>query len=379
MKLILNNASTFKGGAEQVALSFISECRKFPEHEYHVVVCENLATQIDQQEYPGNFTFHILDKRPAASWINFYKKMLWYQRLASEVDPDCIVSTGGHGYWTPKRIPVVAGFNMAHFVYPESPYFKIISAKRRIWWRVRSYLEFYLSGRTDALFVQTDDVKERLLSRLKGCKVYTISNTVHPAFTTEGGNGEECFLGVRDRRSRLLTVSAYYPHKNLDVIPAVLDHLQDQGRDDFVFVVTLRDEDYQRLFAEKYHERILNVGPVPISRAPGLYRECDFMFLPTLLECFSASYAEAMAMNKPIITSDMDFAHTVCKDAALYFDPLDPIQIAETIIRLKESPEQQAVLVSSGAERLKTFGDSYRRAKQILQICGEAVMQNKTI
>ncbi len=45
--------------------------------------------------------------------------------------------------------------------------------------------------------------------------------------------------------------------------------------------------------------------------------------MPTLLECFSASYLEAMYMKKIIFTSDLPFAHTVCKDAAFYFAPHD--------------------------------------------------------
>ena len=47
---------------------------------------------------------------------------------------------------------------------------------------------------------------------------------------------------------------------------------------------------------------LLAVGGVDIRECPSLYEQCDFMFLPTLLECFSASYAEAMKMRRPILT-----------------------------------------------------------------------------
>jgi glycosyltransferase involved in cell wall biosynthesis len=97
------------------------------------------------------------------------------------------------------------------------------------------------------------------------------------------------------------------------------------------------------------------------------------MFLPTLLECFSASYAEAMAMKTPILTSDMGFAHTVCQDAALFFNPLNPNEIADKIISLADSPELQKELVKHGTERLQDFGTSEDRARQILEICRETV------
>lgn len=93
------------------------------------------------------------------------------------------------------------------------------------------------------------------------------------------------------------------------------------------------------------------------------------MFLPTLLECFSASYAEAMVMKKPILTSDLGFAHTVCKNAALYFDPDDADDVADKIITLIHSPQLQAELIEKGTSQLGQFGSAEQRAVKILELC----------
>ena len=53
--------------------------------------------------------------------------------------------------------------------------------------------------------------------------------------------------------------------------------------------------------------------------------------MPTLLESFSGTYVEAMYHQIPIFTSDIDFAHDVCKEAAFYFDPLDSNSILSTL------------------------------------------------
>ena len=53
--------------------------------------------------------------------------------------------------------------------------------------------------------------------------------------------------------------------------------------------------------------------------------------MPTLLESFSGTYVEAMYHNKPIFTSDLDFAKAVCKEGAFYFNPFDEKDILETI------------------------------------------------
>ena len=101
------------------------------------------------------------------------------------------------------------------------------------------------------------------------------------------------------------------------------------------------------------------------------------MFLPTLLECFSASYAEAMVMRKPIITSDMGFAHCVCKDAAIYFNPVDADEIAEKLIRLVDDKEQQKILVAKGDKQKEQFGTSEDRVKGILNLCEELIKEGK--
>ena len=96
---------------------------------------------------------------------------------------------------------------------------------------------------------------------------------------------------------------------------------------------------------------------------------CDALFLPTLLECFSASYPEAMLLKKPIVTSDLPFATTVCDNAALYFDPLDAEDIAKTLIKLVESSKIYNQLVERGKEQLRTFLTPQERAKKYLKIC----------
>ena len=53
------------------------------------------------------------------------------------------------------------------------------------------------------------------------------------------------------------------------------------------------------------------------------------LFIPTLVESFGLIYIEAMKYNCPILTSDRDFAHWICKDLAMYFDPLNEMSIVD--------------------------------------------------
>src|SRR5690606_5173583 len=93
---------------------------------------------------------------------------------------------------------------------------------------------------------------------------------------------------------------------------------------------------------------IVYLGKVSIYQCPSLYQQSDYLFLPTLLECFSASYAEAMKMKNIILTSDLDFAKGICGDAAVYFNPLDEIDIVNRILEIDRNEERQLQLINNG-------------------------------
>src|SRR5690625_1180698 len=97
------------------------------------------------------------------------------------------------------------------------------------------------------------------------------------------------------------------------------------------------------------------------------------MFMPSLLECFSASYVEAMAMEKPILTSDLPFARAVCKEAAIYFDPMNPVDITDKIQNLIKNPEAQKELIQEGRNIFKTMITPRERAESFLTICESQV------
>jgi glycosyltransferase involved in cell wall biosynthesis len=113
---------------------------------------------------------------------------------------------------------------------------------------------------------------------------------------------------------------------------------------------------------------IVYLGKVDINGCPSLYVQSHYMFLPTLLECFSASYAEAMRMETIVLTSDLGFARGICNDAAVYFDPLDPIDIVNNLLGIDEDDVGQKLLKHNGVNRLKDFDTAAERAAKYLEI-----------
>ena len=369
MKLIINTASTYKGGGIQVARSFIEECKNFSENKYFVILSTSLSKMLKGKDFPENFTFFNAPFRPATRIFSFQSHNRFLKEIENKFNPDVVFTTSGPSYWRP-RTPHVMGYNIPHYIYPESPYFKKISLKRKLWWKAMKFVAYFnFKYNADVYVVQTDDVSERLKKFIKKDKVYTVYNTVNAHFLDQ--------IKVKNKlppkkpdEFRLLTLSAWYPHKNLSSIPKIVEALKGTAFN-IKFVLTLPEEDFEKISVnmDGSERAIINVGPVKIEEAPSLYKECDAMFLPTFLECFSASYVEAMMMKKPIVTSDLGFARTVCRDAALYIDPVNPVDIADIIIQLKNSKALQEELIENGIKILNTYNTAQERAKKYLDIC----------
>ncbi len=375
MKLVINASNIWIGGMLQVALSFIHELRDFPEHEYHVFISPELEHQVKIDKFPSNFRFYSFALYSGYSaplmgkWMRL-KKQNRLKLLENVIKPDVVFSVFGPTYWKPVA-PHVAGFSTPHFVYPESPYFREISLRHRIQQSIFGRIRLYLMIRNiDFLIAETEDVKNRLINNLKvdEQRVFHVSNTLNEIYNEPDKWTFRAKLPEREPGElRLVTVSANHSFKNLSIINEVIYQIRMlRPTLNVKFILTMHRREFKNLGANRSHVHFTD--RLDVNECPFLYSQCDFMFLPTLLECFSASYAEAMKMGLPILTSDLKFAREVCGDAALYFDPVDARDIAKKIVYLHENPEHQARMKAKGYKRLKDFGTSRERAAKYLEI-----------
>lgn len=367
MRLLINTSKLRFGGAVQVAASFVEECRAHDEHEYHVVLGPGVGAVLDPTTFPDNFRFY-----RKAFGVMTLRKLPRVQRemadLETQVRPDCVLTTSGPPFWR-SRAPHLVGFNRPLFIYPDSPYLKNLSAARSVKLAAQRWLHCrYFKRDSDALIAQTEDVNRRVRKLLRTEKVYTVTNT-HNRWYDQPEEYPRRLPEPADGVYRFLTLTSYYPHKNLDLIPSVIGALRDVFRSRVEFILTLTEEQYRERIGAHIPSQVRLTGPIRPQEAPSLYRECDAMLLPTLAECFSASYPEAMKMKKPIITTDLGFSRSICKDAALYFQPCDPNSAAKQVERLVSNPGLQAELKELGEARLSRFHSAAERAERILEIC----------
>lgn len=381
MKLIINTSNLFRGGGIQVAYSFIHECISFTGNEYHIFLCELLIEQIDKSKFPKNFWFYEIPKRPSLFFkgIKIISKL---KKLENEIKPDCVFTIFGPSYWTPQA-PHLLGYAIPHFLYPESPFFNKIGKLAKFKWSLVKIMKKYFFLKNANFFhVETDDSRKRLSIFLKYPveRIFSVSNTYNSCYDVDNKSPKDLLLPTKlNNEFRFISITAYYPHKNLDILNHVIPLLKKAGLSNIRFVLTMNNDIYDSIFTKESKSQIINIGPVTISNCPQLYKECDAMFLPTLLECFSANYPEAMKMQKPILTSNLPFALEVCNDAALYFDPLDAVDITKKIMRIMTENELRTELIAKGSIQLNSFYNSNERAKQYLRLCEQIIKDCKYV
>jgi hypothetical protein len=373
MKIIINASLNYNGGGLQVALSFINTCKSFPDNIYHVFASKNVASQLEEKVFPSNFIFYHIPT------LKFYEFSSYLSKLEGIIEPDVVFSIFGPVYWRPHVFHVV-GFAQGHYIYDDSPFWKKVSIPNKLQWKLKKYIHLcYLRRDADVFIVETEDVALRLNKLLKKT-CYVVPNTYSSYFGQYLFEKGECnqILPLKDKGEfRLLSVCTPYSHKNLEIIPSVVDSLIEEGYDNIRFIITASDIIYKKMIPEAYRKYVTTTGTISPQNVPQLYFECDAVFVPSLLECFTANFPEAMVMGKPILASDLSFSHSICGNAALFFDPLVPFDIADKIIKLLENPLLRNELVELGKRRLSIFKTSEERAKAFLDICFECAFKNE--
>ncbi len=366
MRILINCSTLKKGGVLQVGHSLVSELMKRKDHDYFFIISS------EQRKFFANYVdnlgdnFYIYDVKPSV-FLSLTGRERKLNKILLKIRPHAVFSVFGPTYWKPDCLHV-CGFAKPSYIYLDSPFFKNLALLSKLKLLALKKLHlFSFQNSTDALVTETNDASRRLLRILPSKKVFTVSNTYNQIYdeTSKWDNSIKlpAFDGIT-----LLSITANYQHKNLGIIPDVISYLRYvYPLLKFRFVLTL-DRSEVKNISKNDLQYIIFLGRVPIYQCPNLYLQSDFMFMPTLLECFTATYPEAMKMGVPILTSNLPFATDICSDAAYYFDPKSPESIGEAIYTLAGNKDLQVKLAVRGKVRLKTFNSSEERANKYIKI-----------
>jgi len=371
MKILVNATTTVIGGGVQVSASFITQAARDPMgHEFMFMVCPMVMQNLDEGVRKA-VRISVITPSPARIWSGRRSRQRM-REIEAAFGPDVAFTVFGPAYFS-FRAPHVCGFADPWVTHRSLVALRSLSAYQRCYTPALCLYKQLRLSVGDYYWVEANSAKQGLMRILgiDSSRIRVIANTHADLFR---GGAEPCREEAADGMVYVFCLAAPYPHKNLGIIPEVARLLKD-GTDGkgYRFIVTLPDEGEEvRKFwakARRYDvtDMIENAGRLRLEECPGWYARSDIVFMPTLLEVFSATYPEAMAMGRPIVTTDLDFAHDICADAAVYYSPQDPRDAAERIKRVTHDKALRESLIRKGRERVATFpriNEKYRLTMQ---------------
>lgn len=368
MKIFVDCSNLRVGGGVQVGMSFLRDLASQELKERFVILLSpQLKAVIDTTGFPSNFTFLFTER-------HFYKSIFlrafYLDRIEKNNKPDIVFCVFGPSY-NKSSVPKVVGYAIPHYIYDESPYFREISSKARLKLFINRIVKvFCFKNFSSHLVFETTDAADKFVSKFKIDQnmVSVVPNRLNPVFL-DSGLWKERFFKFNTRFA-IMCVSAPYRHKNLQIIPSVIDFLVGTlGVADFKFVVTVHKTDLK--FGSNYDPYIEYLGPVDIYQLPYLYKSAHCLFMPTLLEVFSTTFLEAMYMKVPIVTTEFSFTRTICKDAALYFDADNFAQAAQMIMTIMQNRLVRDSMIDKGYAYVQQYLESTDRTNEYMRILKE--------
>ncbi len=161
---------------------------------------------------------------------------------------------------------------------------------------------------------------------------------------------------------RLLYVSLYAEHKNLHTLLRALPLLNEDGGGKFLLQTTADPAWEGAAWTVTHREDIALarepgvaawvrfVGPLSKEQTSRLYLDSDVFVFPSLAESFGHPMAEAMSYGLPIVAADTPVNREVCGEAAVYFRPLDPEDLAHQVQRVASDVSLRQRLSMRGRE-----------------------------
>lgn len=168
----------------------------------------------------------------------------------------------------------------------------------------------------------------------------------------------------------LLYVGQPTPYKNLERLLEAFSQLSPTYPDLYLVLAGKKNRFYQQLesLVKKQNiPRVIFADFVPDEQLAWLYANAEMCVAPSLSEGFGLPGLEAMANGCPVVAAGNSCMPEVYGDAALYFDPYVPEDIANIINRVLSDDTERRRLAAAGKKKASEYSWQ-RMAEQTLEV-----------
>jgi glycosyltransferase involved in cell wall biosynthesis len=111
----------------------------------------------------------------------------------------------------------------------------------------------------------------------------------------------------------------------------------------------------RRILALNLEKRVLVREELPFESLNALYLGAELLVLPSFYEGFGLTPLEAMACGVPVAASRAASIPEICGNAAVYFDPGRPGEIADAVLQLLKDSRLRKTCIRNGRKRLERY------------------------
>lgn len=362
-KSLINASNLHGGGGVQVAASFISEVLTTVSGgaDISVWVSNEVAVSLDRLgiDVALHPNINLVDEHGLGAAFSEYNEFL--------SGFDLVFTIFGPNYFRNKDYINLVGFAQS-WILDDSAY-SLLSPINRFRTKLKFFAQKLFFKTADAFVVELEHVRDGLYKKgiAKPGSVHVAYNCISSLYL-KPETWQPLESNITSRNFKLGFLGRDYAHKNTSTLPCVKRILAEKYGLNVDFFVTFNGQEWANK-PKAFRSSIANVGSLAITQCPSFYKALDAVIFPSLLECFSATPLEAMAMEKPLFASDRRFVRDICGDYALYFDPLNPESIADVIASyIKNQHGKDSERLALAREHAINFSSAKGRAARYLEI-----------
>lgn len=377
-KILINGINNSSAGGKTVLLNFIKEISNYT-NTFRIIILVSKTVENEVQKCITNTSVELIAiKKP-----NELESLYWYLFKIPQIlkfkNIQLVLNFGDIPIRTKSALQIIY-FDWPHAIYPESTVWKRFS---RVTWatkKIKLFIFKSLFKYIDHIIAQTNTAVNRL-KQFYPKNSYTVLNNPVSHFSNEEEDVKISFL---KSNFYLFFLTRYYEHKNLESIIPLAKEIKKNG-DNIKILITIEKNQgsgarklLNKIVSNKLNEIIINVGQVSLAQVTSLYKKIDALFMPTLLESFSGTYVESMYFEKPILTSDLDFAKEICGNGAIYFNPFNTNEQLDAIKFISENNKEISKLIKNQKLQLQSFINWELKTNKIIELINKILNEKKS-
>lgn len=249
-----------------------------------------------------------------------------------------------------KQVSII--HDMQYKVMPQ-----MFEKSKLLYWRLFIPLTLKVSSRVGAVSEFSRSEIIRFFPKVKPKTFVTVEGVRKSLENSNGGTS-------KGRENFILSVLSFGKHKNLSALIDAFILLKNKAPNAQLKLVGDVRNEFDKIEKKKLLERIKEnnmeaniafLGYVSDEKLQELYATCGLYVFPSLYEGFGLPVIEAQENKAPVVCSDIASLPEIGGNAAIYFDPNSPEDIAQKMLQVMTDDGLKEELVSKGLNNVKKY------------------------